>query len=296
MTKIIKIKTPLVAQIRTLFEVLKEILNEASIEFINDKHNTSTDEEVFRGIKILAMSPEQTVLVRLRLYADKFSEFVCTPKQYSIGVNFAMFSKLLKSNDKEDILEMFIDNDNKQVLNVGVLKQDINKKSSFTLKLMDTDNNTIKTKPINPDIKITMASSDFNSLCKNMQLVGSHLEIICTCNTLIFKSGGSAATKQIDYTVSDDGIKILYLHKDKSLIAQGIYDLKNLALFQKCSSLSTDVEIYMNFGKEPQLLYIQYAVATLGEFRACISPIEIDHDDENDDGEMLCKSEEEEIE
>ena len=53
-------------------------------------------------------------------------------------------------------------------------------------------------------------------------------------------------------------------------IIQGVYDLKNLILFTKCTNLCTNVELYM---KNDYPIVIKYDVAQLGSVHLCLSSI-----------------------
>jgi hypothetical protein len=73
-----EMKTIQASAFRTLIEALKEILTEANLEF------DST------GIKIMAMDETHTVLVHLRLHADRFNEYFCSAK-HVLGINMIYF-------------------------------------------------------------------------------------------------------------------------------------------------------------------------------------------------------------
>ena len=78
-----RIRTVKAAPIRTLCEALKEILTEANIEIDQN------------GLKIMAMDGTHTVLVHLRLHADRFDEYKC-PQKYILGINMINLFKLVK--------------------------------------------------------------------------------------------------------------------------------------------------------------------------------------------------------
>lgn len=287
MVKIVKIKTEHVSEMRTLFEVLKEILADTTIEFIKQaeeveddtrmdkkkkkKSDSETKPSQFSGMRIMTVSPENTVLICLKLYAHKFIEFVCRPKTHTIGVSLVTLNKMLKSTDNEDDLEMYVDNDDNQSLVLSVSNSEIGRSSEFKLKLMDIDQVSIKLPPVEPDVMITMDASEFHKLCKDMAQIGQFLEIKCTNSTLIFTCEGRNATRETKYTANDAGVKIMFTNPNKQLIIQGVYELKHLNLFAKCASLSNDIQLLMKVQKYP--LCITYTVATLGEFIACITPI-----------------------
>ena len=85
----VEAKTVQTGAVRTLVEALKSILVEMSLLFDKD------------GIKMIAMDNTRTVLVHLRLHADKFEKYDYnhTSSKFIIGVIFTLsilFNKLIK--------------------------------------------------------------------------------------------------------------------------------------------------------------------------------------------------------
>jgi proliferating cell nuclear antigen len=285
MSKVISLKTEFVSQFKTLFEVLKDIMHDTTIEFVGKKDKNKKDKKTdesktptFSGMRILNVSPDKTVLVYLRLDAKNFSEFECNAKNgsHQIGVDLQLLNKMLKSTEKEDDLMMYIDDSDRSYLIMTSSNNEMSKHNYFKLKLMDLDPIDLKTPPINYDVDVTMPSGDFSKICKEMaQLNGtqsdSTMEIWCSSRTIEFRCSGQAS-RVIRYTVSDEkGVKIKFVtQKDK--IIQGVYELKHLNQFAKCASLSQCVQLLMKVDKFP--LCIKYSVATLGTFVACITPKE----------------------
>lgn len=306
MAKIIKLKTEHVSQMKTLFEVLKEILSDTTIEFVRPpnsddenkakKKGKKTDEteentSSFGGMRILTVSPDKTVLIHLKLHAHNFTEFVCKPKNYEIGVNLGLLNKMFKSTDHDDDLVMYVDNDDKQVLVLSVNNSDMKRSTESKIKLIENEPSNINLPPVEPDVMVSMNAAEFHKMCKDMIYIGQYLEIQCTNNTLIFKCEGSEATRETKYTANENGVKILYNNPNKNLIIQGIYELKHLNLFSKCASLSSDIQLLMRVKKFP--LCIKYTVATLGDFIVCISPGEPQTKDTYDETDSLFQSEDE---
>jgi hypothetical protein len=56
---------------------------------------------------------------------------------------------------------------------------------------------------------------------------------------------------------------------EESSVVQGIFSLKYLTLFTKCTNLSNVVQIYL---KNDYPLIIEYTVASLGKIKLCLSP------------------------
>jgi proliferating cell nuclear antigen len=291
MGKKVYLKTPHVQALKTLIEVLATILVDITIEFTGNKVKISSSEEKgkkskkhsqeskntqFNGLKILATSSEKTVLICLKLYASEFTEFACKNKpdnRYLIGVNIISLYKLMKTIDnKEDTLELYIDNDDIQSLVLSVSYSKMGRKSDSKLRLIEYEPVSITPPPVEADVMITMSATEFHKICKDMIQIGSEVEIKCTMSTLIFTCVGDNMSIDKRYTISEDGIKIVFTNQNKNLIIQGMYKLREINMFSKCASLSTHVQLMMKVNKYP--LIIQYTVATLGDFIACISPIE----------------------
>jgi proliferating cell nuclear antigen len=55
-------------------------------------------------------------------------------------------------------------------------------------------------------------------------------------------------------------------------IVQGIFQLKHLVLFTKCTNLCPAIEIYL---KNDYPLIIRYTVANLGEIKLVLAPIKV---------------------
>ena len=81
---IVDIKTVQSSAIKTLVESLKEILTDA---------NLVIDEN---GIKLMAMDSTHSVLVYLKLEADKFESFYCKEK-IKLGISMLNLYKLIKT-------------------------------------------------------------------------------------------------------------------------------------------------------------------------------------------------------
>jgi len=52
-------------------------------------------------------------------------------------------------------------------------------------------------------------------------------------------------------------------------IVQGVFALKHLVLFSKCTNLCASIELYL---KNDYPLIIEYMVASLGEIKLCLAP------------------------
>jgi hypothetical protein len=193
-----------------------------------------------------------------------------------------MLSIMFRSTGKDDELEIYIDQDETDQLVLSMSNSTIGKRTDAKLKLLDINEPSNDLDSIVPDVKITMDADEFHKVCKNMASIGPDLDIKCTNTTLILTCKGKNASYEVVYTVGatgSGGVKIRSVSQSQTsqFLIQGIYDLKHLNLFAKYASLSSCIEL--NMKKERFPLCIVYQVATLGEFMACISPTDPDHQD-----------------
>jgi len=244
----------------------------------NDKKEPRKAEEK-DCMKITAIDPTKTVLINLKLDGTNFSKFVCKKNKLLIGVNLGCFYKLIKSMGKNDILSLYVEHDTKNYLQIKIDSPDDKKDSKFKLKLMDLDENKMSIPEITFDAVITMDSQEFNKLCKEMNSIAEYVEIKCLQDKIIFTCKGETAERTTTYTndISNHSLATISHGCTKSestpQIIQGIFELKNLVLFSKCSALCDYIEIYM---KNDFPLVIRYTVATLGRILLCLTPIKED--------------------
>jgi hypothetical protein len=90
-------RTVKASPVRTLVDAVKDILTEVNLEIDA------------AGIKIMAMDGTHTILVHMRLYADRFDEFRCAEKCI-LGIDFVNFNKMVKQIKNEDSLVLFMEN------------------------------------------------------------------------------------------------------------------------------------------------------------------------------------------
>lgn len=277
--RILEVKTEHSAVIKSLVEVLKEIIQETNIEFRYQEDEDDEDNKNNKYIKILAVDTSKTILINCKLYGEKFTSFNCKKKKLSIGVNLTNLHKLIKSADKEDILTLYMDHDDKNSLKISLDNKETGKHSDVLLKLLDLGSTGLRVPTINFDSYIVMQCTEFHKLCREMSTISDFVEIKCLENKIKFTAKCDYGDKSVNY---DNGNKVTIQFDEGDdedrgpKIIQGIYELRTLSLFSKCSGLCTDIEIYM---KNNYPLVIQYTVASLGKLLLCLAPSNIKTDD-----------------
>jgi proliferating cell nuclear antigen len=256
-----EIKTVQSGAFRTLIEALKEILTEANLEFDP------------QGLKIMAVDETHTVLVYMRLLSDKFETFYC-PAKHVLGVNMIYFFKLIKTMGNNDSLTLYLPASNPNKLGIRMENSEKSTVTNYFLKLFDTDVEDIQIPSLNFTSIIHMPSTDLQKICRDMNALGEKLDVEITSSAadLIFKCIGDFAEQETIIS-ENNGTSNMKVHKssgNSAEIVQGIFQLKHLVLFTKCTSLCPSIELYL---KNDYPLILRYTVANLGEVKLVLAPM-----------------------
>ena len=252
---IFEVQTVQSSAFRILIEALKEILTDANLEF---------DET---GLKIMAMDSSHTVLVHLKLNAEQFEVYKCKQRTV-IGVNMINLFKLIKTMGNSDTLTLHLEEENQCMLGIRIENSEKNSITKFKLNLMDLHEENIQIPPPTFSSVITMPSIDFQKICRDMHNLAEELEIKSLGNQLIFSCNGDFASQETCIGETNSGLSFIQ-NESPDEIVQGIFALKHLVLFGKCTNLCNSIELYL---KNDYPLIIKYAVASLGEIKLCLAP------------------------
>lgn len=251
----LEIKTVQSSAFRILIEALKEILTDANLEFDDT------------GMKIMAMDSTHTVLVHLKLESKNFEHYQCS-KKIIVGVNMLNFFKLIKIMGNNETLTLYIESDNESMMGIKIENSEKNTMTNFKLNLMDLHEENIQIPPAVFESVITMPSSDFQKYCRDMHNLAEDIEIKSLENQLILSCKGDFAQQETCIRETHSGLSFLK-NQNPEEIVQGIFALKHLVLFSKCTNLCNSVELYL---KNDYPLIIKYTVASLGEIKLCLAP------------------------
>jgi len=255
-----EIKTVQSGAFRSLIEAVKEIVTEANLEFSSE------------GIKVVNVDETHTVLVYLKLYADRFESFFC-PKKHVLGVNMIYFFKLIKTMGNNDSLTLYLPESNPNKLGIRMENSEKSTVTNYFLKLFDTDIEEIKIPSISFTSIIHMPSVDLQKHCRDMNALGEKLDVEITSmgSDLIFRCNGDFAEQE---TVISENNSTMRVQKgvagSTNEIVQGIFQLKHLVVFTKCTSLCPSIELCL---RNDYPLILKYTVANLGEIRLVLAPM-----------------------
>lgn len=257
--RVLEVKTVQSTAFRVLVESLKEILTDVPIEFRRmeeDEGSESSGKKSKGGMRIMAMNSKKTVLIHLKLDAANFDVFICKKPKITIGVNMLNLFKLIKTINNSDILTLFMDSEDMSRLGIQVENAEKKNKTIYKLKLMDLDNDKLEVPPTEFDAVISMPSTDFHKLCRDMHGITELIEIQCVDKKVILRGDGDIADQETKLGETINGLSVKRTD-DNNNIVQGKYELKHLVMFTKCTSLCTIINIYM---KNDYPLVIHYSV------------------------------------
>jgi len=259
---VLEIKTVQIAPFRTLMIALKDILLESNITFTSE------------GIKLINMDKTHTILVHMFLEAVNFEHFYCKYPKIVIGVNMFHLFKLINTIDNNDVLTIFIEEEDYSegiVTNLCLKFEngDINQCKIQKLKLIEPEEIELDV----PDVKfssiISLPSSDFQKIIRDLSNLSDRLEIKSVSNELIFKCKGSFAEAEIRRS-EQKGIMEFVEKPDDIKVIQGEFSLKNLSYFIKCTNLCNSIEVYL---ENDLPVIVLYSVASLGKIRLCLAQL-----------------------
>lgn len=252
---LLEVRTVQSPPFRCLIEALKEILTDANMEF---------DET---GLKIIAMDASHTVLVHLKLEAKNFENYYC-PQKLTLGISMLNFFKLIKTLGNNDTLSLSVEEEDPNKLSIKIENGEKNSVTRYKLNLMDLPEETISVPPATFESVITMPSVDFQKLCRDMHNIAEYLEISSVGNQLIFNCKGDIGTAEHVIGENNSGMAFIKNNNPEEIV-QGVFALKHLVMFTKCTNLSNQVEVYL---KNDYPLIISYGVASLGNIKLCLAP------------------------
>ena len=259
---ILELKTIQASAFRILVEALKEFLTDVNIEFTKQEDNNNG------GLSIIALNNSSSILVHLKLDAVNFDNYFCSKEKINIGVNMTYLFKLIKTINNNDILSLSLDDLDINKLGIKIENAEKNYVSTYKLNLMDLDKTIYNIPPTEFTTVISISTQEFHRICKDLSIISDTVEIKSYQKKLIFTAKGDIATNEVVCGETANGLSILSKEADE--IIQGVYDLKNLILFTKCTNLCPNVEIYM---KNDYPIVIKYCVASLGHIHLCLSSI-----------------------
>ncbi len=240
------LRTIQAAALKSVFEVLKDIINDVNVYF-DDK-----------GVHVLTLDTARVTLVHMTLGAENFEEYECqTP--IAAGLNMANMYKLLKSISSTDAMSLRVMN--RDYMEISI--ENLAKKSStnFKLKLLDINEDLLELPDIKMNVVTTMPAVDFQRLARDMGNLSNEMSIIREGPYLILSCQGDFA---------DQTTKIEF--PDSVTRTGSVFSLKYINLFTKATNMCASVQLMQDSVNENMPIIFRYTIANLGDLRFYLAP------------------------
>ena len=232
--------------LKSVFEVLKDIINDVNVYF-NEK-----------SIHILTLDTARVTLVHMDLSADNFEEYDCT-KEIVAGLNMANVYKLLKSVGSQDTL--FVRIEGRNYMEIYIENPEKKSSTNFKLKLLDINEDILEFPDIHMNVVTTLPAIDFQRITRDMGNLAAEMDIIREGNTLELSCRGDFADQKtvIEFpeTVKRTG---------------STFSLKYINLFTKATNMCSSVQLMQDSENENMPIIFRYTIANLGDLKFYLAP------------------------
>ena len=244
----VRLKTIQASAFRTVFEVLKDIINDVNLVFRPE------------GLMVVTLDTARVTLVHLVMPAENFEEYHCEG-EHTAGLNVSNTYKLLKSVTNTDTLSMSIDD----AYLLHILIENAAKKSStsFEFKLLDINDDMLSVPEIEMNVLTTIPSVDFQRVTRDMNNLAQDIRITRKKNTLELECEGGFANQKTVLECVEPG-------KDKPL--GNVFSLKYINMFTRATSLCSSVQLMQHEDDDNMPIVFRYTVANLGELKFYLAP------------------------
>ncbi|KAJ1640372.1 hypothetical protein T492DRAFT_584041 [Pavlovales sp. CCMP2436] len=249
--------------IRNLFELMKDVLVESNIVATAD------------GLRLIAIDSSQCVVTSVQLQASSFEYYACTHRTV-LGVNLANMYKLVKSASNNDVVTLWTYM-HEDVLHISIENLEKGSKTEYKLKLLDIDEAPIEPPSCKFEYIISLPASEFQRMVRDMAMLATTVHIKNDETSLTLMCNGEYADQSTVLTVNQNlmisrtGVEPLESAFNAMAPLYNEYSLRYLIMFARGSSLSANVQLYMQRGMP---LIMSFNAATLGKVLFCLGPLE----------------------
>jgi proliferating cell nuclear antigen len=239
--------------IKILLECMKHLITDVNIIFFPNSNVNGVD---FNKISISVSDTTETVGIFIDLDTNEFEHYFCDKKTI-VGVNIKDFYKVVNSTGKNDILFLYMENNNYDYLCVRTENENNKEISISSIKTIDRQEECLIIPNVNFDCCVSLSSQKLQKICKNFNNINTlTIEITIDGEILKFKTKeGDMKREELINTENNNLEGYNY---------SGSYNLKYLYHFVKATPLTNTVSIYI---KNDGFLMLKYNVVDVGELR-----------------------------
>lgn len=182
-TAMLEAKLQEAALLKRLLDSIKELVTDA---------NFQCKEE---GIELQAMDNSHVALVSVNLDSEGFKRYRCD-RPMPLGVNLTSLTKVLKCAKDDDIVILNA-SDNGDTLKLVFEARRSDRLAEYEMKLMEIDSESLSIPPTEYDARVTMPSSEFSRIVRDLSLLGESVKIEVSKEGVRFSSEGEVANGNV---------------------------------------------------------------------------------------------------
>ena len=230
---------------KNIIDTLDKMVSDVEWVFTSNGNlkKDSGNEEEFVGLEITCTDPSKTLYVKTKLTNELFKSYYCEKKIFKFGMSLEYFNKILKLVDKNDIaIYCYIEKSDPDNLIVRIKNLEKKNKRIFKIPLQIVIKDNKNQMTLDFEKKITLCCDSLFSKCKMISNNSQFVKICCVEDKLLFKCVGDKDGCLTLDTDDDDSLEIVGLNNDP---VECIYDIKNILLFSRLSSITENFSFYM---------------------------------------------------
>lgn len=238
---------------KKVVESMKELCEQCNFECTED------------GIECQSMDSSHVSLVSLSLHATGFSEYECGD-ELTLGLNLTNLSKILKCSSSKD--QLTIHAVDTETVKFTFENESQNTCSDFSLKLMTVDEEHLAIPETDYKCVISMPSSEFAKICRDLQTIGESVTITATKAGVTFTTKGDIGEAQMLRRQNDtNDEKSIKIELEEEIDQQ--FALRYLNSFAKSAVLSDMVTLSMS---DQVPLQVEFKMDDLGSVKYFLAP------------------------
>ena len=256
---------------KNIIDTMDKMISEVDWIF-NSKNTDSNEEDKFVGLEIICTDPSKNLYLKAKLTDKLFKSYYCDNSVFRFGMSLDYFNKILKLVEKTDIaIYCYIEKSDPDNMIIKFKNLEKKNKKIFKIPLQ------ILTSIPNPPIiltfekKINIKLSNFLNKCKMIGNRTQFIQIECNNENLLLKCVGDKEGSITIDNNDDDNLEIISL--DNKLVI-GTYEIKNILLFTKFSSITENFSLFM---KNNFALTNNFSFGKYGSITTILSHINEEH-------------------
>ncbi|HXV65700.1 MAG TPA: proliferating cell nuclear antigen (pcna) [Nitrosopumilaceae archaeon] len=210
------------------------------------------------GITFRGMDPSHVALIDISWPNSAFEKYECD-NDIKFGVRVDEFSKLIKRAEKQDSIEIGISEDNLLLVTIG-------KNKKYKMRLIESSASDTPLPKIPYDAKIGLASSAFDKILGDVQVVSDYLTIKATTSKAEFSGKGDSGEVVIDLEKGMEQLTDISVKQE----SVGTYSLEYLNPVVKAVGTTAGSVTCEYSSAKP--LRIEFKVANIGRIHFYLAP------------------------